>query len=54
MLFHALLEMATTFVGEGWVEALNAAAPPDLIVMDIQLPGMSGIEVTKWIKEDDL
>jgi two-component system cell cycle response regulator DivK len=27
---------------------------PDLIVMDIQLPGMSGIEVTKWIKEDDL
>src|SRR4030095_14304808 len=26
---------------------------PDLIVMDIQLPGMSGLEVTKWIKEDD-
>jgi two-component system cell cycle response regulator DivK len=26
---------------------------PDLIVMDIQLPEVSGLEVTKWIKEDD-
>jgi CheY-like chemotaxis protein len=26
---------------------------PDLILMDIQLPGVSGLEVTKWIKEDD-
>ena len=26
---------------------------PDLIVMDIQLPEISGLEVTKWIKEDD-
>jgi two-component system cell cycle response regulator DivK len=26
---------------------------PDLILMDIQLPEVSGIEVTKWIKEDD-
>jgi CheY-like chemotaxis protein len=25
---------------------------PDLIVMDIQLPGISGIEVTKWIKDN--
>ena len=27
---------------------------PDLILMDIQLPEVSGIEVTKWLKEDDL
>ena len=28
---------------------------PDLILMDIQLPEVSGLEVTKWIKEvDDL
>jgi len=26
---------------------------PDLIIMDIQLPEVSGIEVTKWLKEDD-
>lgn len=27
---------------------------PDLILMDIQLPEVSGIEVTKWLKEDDI
>ena len=27
---------------------------PDLILMDIQLPEVSGIEVTKWLKEDDV
>ena len=26
---------------------------PDLILMDIQLPGVSGLDVTKWLKEDD-
>jgi len=26
---------------------------PDLILMDIQLPEVSGLEVTKWIKEDE-
>jgi len=25
---------------------------PDLIIMDIQLPEVSGLEVTKWIKDD--
>lgn len=25
---------------------------PDLIIMDIQLPEVSGLEVTKWIKSD--
>jgi two-component system cell cycle response regulator DivK len=25
---------------------------PDLIVMDIQLPEVSGLEVTKWLKQD--
>lgn len=29
------------------------ANKPDLILMDIQLPEVSGIEVTKWLKEDD-
>ena len=26
---------------------------PDLILMDIQLPEVSGLEVTKWLKEND-
>ncbi len=26
---------------------------PDLILMDIQLPEVSGIDITKWLKEDD-
>ena len=36
-------------------EALMAAASqrPDLILMDIQLPEVSGLEVTKWLKDDD-
>jgi len=26
---------------------------PDLILMDIQLPEISGLEVTRWLKDDD-
>jgi two-component system cell cycle response regulator DivK len=26
---------------------------PDLILMDIQLPKVSGLEVTKWLKDDE-
>lgn len=26
---------------------------PDLVLMDIQLPEVSGLEVTRWLKEDD-
>lgn len=26
---------------------------PDLILMDIQLPGVSGLDVTKWLKETE-
>ncbi len=37
------------------MEALELAREhmPDLILMDIQLPEVSGLEVTKWIKEDE-
>jgi two-component system, cell cycle response regulator DivK len=58
MLFHDLLQMCgyNILQAKDGIEALNLTRQhhPDLIVMDIQLPGMSGIEVTKWIKEDDL
>ena len=26
---------------------------PEVVIMDIQLPEVSGLEVTKWLKEDD-
>ena len=47
-LFHDLLE------AQGY-ETLQLARDhrPDLILMDIQLPEISGLEVTKWLKEDD-
>ena len=35
------------------VEFADALPYLDLILMDIQLPEVSGLEVTKWIKEDD-
>ena len=50
-LFHDLLEAH----GYNGMEALSLAREhsPDLILMDIQLPEVSGLEVTKWIKEDE-
>src|SRR5689334_1121152 len=37
------------------VEALALARQhrPDLILMDIQLPEVSGLQVTRWIKQDN-
>ena len=37
------------------MEALDLARAhmPDLILMDIQLPEVSGLVVTKWLKDDD-
>ena len=37
------------------VDAMKLARSehPDLILMDIQLPEVSGLEVAKWLKADD-
>jgi len=37
------------------LEALDLARKhrPDLILMDIQLPEVSGLEITKWLKDDE-
>ena len=56
-LFHDLLEAHgyETLQTRTGIEALELAREhrPDLILMDIQLPEVSGLEVTKWIKEDE-
>ncbi|MAZ03882.1 MAG: two-component system response regulator [Sneathiella sp.] len=56
-LFHDLLEAHgyKTIQTKDGMEALGLAREhsPDLILMDIQLPEVSGLEVTKWIKEDE-
>ncbi len=56
-LFHDLLEAhGYLIVGtRSGIDALDLARKhrPDLILMDIQLPEVSGLEVTKWLKEDD-
>ena len=56
-LFNDLLEAHGyhTLQTRDGVEALKLARQhrPDLILMDIQLPEISGLEVTKWLKEDD-
>lgn len=56
-LFHDLLEAHgyNTLQTKDGMEALKLARDhrPDLILMDIQLPEISGLEVTKWLKEDD-
>jgi len=56
-LFNDLLESQgyLTIQTANGMEALDLARAhhPDLILMDIQLPEVSGLEVTKWLKEDD-
>jgi len=56
-LFHDLLDAHgyKTLQTRNGREALELAREhrPDLILMDIQLPEVSGLEVTKWLKEDD-
>ena len=55
-LFHDLLEAHgyQTVGTRNGIEALDLARKhrPDLILMDIQLPEVSGLEVTRWLKDD--
>jgi two-component system cell cycle response regulator DivK len=56
-LFHDLLEAQgyVTLETRDGLAALTMAREhrPDLILMDIQLPEISGLEVTKWLKDDE-
>ncbi len=56
-LFHDLLEIHGYNVlqakdgMQGW--ELAQEHRPDLILMDIQLQGVSGLDVTRWLKNDE-
>jgi two-component system, cell cycle response regulator DivK len=56
-LFSDLLEANGygTIQTRSGVEAVGLARDhmPDLILMDIQLPEVSGLQVTQWLKDDD-
>ncbi len=56
-LFRDLLEAHgfNTLETKNGHEALDLTREhhPDLIILDIQLPEVSGLEVTRWIKEDE-
>lgn len=55
-LFHDLLEAhgINTAQCRNGLEVMDTArrTKPDLILMDIQLPEVSGLDVTKWLKSD--
>ncbi len=55
-LFNDLLEANghATLRTKSGLEALELARAhrPDLILMDIQLPEVSGLDVTRWLKDD--
>ncbi|AGA64071.1 two component response regulator [Liberibacter crescens BT-1] len=56
-LFRDLIETSgyETIQTRNGMEALDLARKyrPDLILMDIQLPEVSGLEVIRWLKEDN-
>src|ERR1700733_4472658 len=56
-LFNDLLETRGCRIVQtrNGVEAVELARKhrPDLILMDIQLPEVSGLEVTQWLKDDE-
>lgn len=56
-LFNDLLQAhgVNTIQTRSGIEAIELARKhlPDAILMDIQLPEVSGLEVTKWLKDDD-
>src|ERR1700748_3538691 len=56
-LFNDLVETRGQRIGQtrSGIEAVELARKhrPDLILMDIQLPEVSGLEVTQWLKDDE-
>ena len=45
-------EVVTAMNDADALEAVQRTRP-DIVLLDVMMPGIDGIEVTKWLKEDD-
>ena len=56
-LFQDVLQVHgyATLCAEDGISAISLVrqARPDMVLMDVQLPDISGLEVTRWIRADD-
>ena len=51
---NAGVEIETVSTGEDLIEMLKAGANPDLIILDVVIPGLSGLDTLEQLKNENL